>query len=407
MMTGSLRSAIALADMKRDIKTLYNLPAEVRFCKKCTVSNQRPRITFDEHGVCSACSYAEFKRKVDWERREAELDVLCNRFRKKKGYDVLVPCSGGKDGGFTAHMLKKRHGMRPLTCTWGANLYTGIGWKNLENFISVGGFDNVMSRPSGEVNRKMARLAFEHMGDPFQGFIYGQANYPLHVALQYDVPLIMYGENGEVEYGGDMKNAYKPTRDITDYNKHYFSGIPPEEWVKYDISERDLEPYMGPPIEAVRKAGIEMHFMGYYKFWDPQENFYYCAENYGFQPSQERTDGTYSKYASIDDKIDGMHYYLGYMKFGIGRTTSDTAHEIRDGKITREEGIALVKRFDGEFPMRHYKTFLDYCNLSEVEFERILDSWRADHIWERHGHNGEWKLRHPIWREHEDGKFAA
>lgn len=295
--------------------------------------------------------------------------------------------------------------MKPLTCTWGANLYTDIGWQNLENFISIGGFDNVMGRPSGEVNRKLTRLAFEYMGDPFQGFIYGQANYPLRAALQNDVQLIMYGENGEVEYGGDMKNAYKPTRDITDYNKHYFSGIPPEEWANHGISERDLEPYMGPPIDAVRQAGIEMHFMGYYKRWDPQENFYYCVEHYGFKPNPERNDGTYSKYASIDDKIDGMHYYLGYMKFGIGRATSDSAHEIRDGKITREEGIALVKKFDGEFPQKYYRTFLDYCSLSETEFERIVDSWRADHIWERKGHNGEWCLRTTLWEQ--DGYKVA
>jgi N-acetyl sugar amidotransferase len=383
--------------MQRDIKKLYNLPEKVVFCVRCTMSNQRPRISFDERGVCSACNYAVFKHTLDWAKREEELAVLCDRFRQKSGYDVLVPCSGGKDGGFTAHYLKKRHGMKPLTCTWGANLYTDIGWENLENFISIGGFDNILMRPRGEVNRKLVRLAFEHMGDPFQGFIYGQSNFPLRAALQNNIQLIMYGENGEVEYGGDMKNAYKPTRDITDYNKHYFSGIPPEQWSSHGISERDLEPYMGPPGDELRRAGIEMHFMGYYKMWDPQENFYYCVEHNGFKPNPERNEGTYSKYASIDDKIDGFHYYLAYMKFGIGRATSDTAHEIRDKKITREEGIALVKKFDGEFPRRYYKEFLEYCDMTEDECERILDSWRAEHIWERRGHNGVWELKCPIW----------
>lgn len=388
--------------MKRDIRKLYKLPEKVVFCKKCTMSNQRPRISFDEDGVCSACNYAVFKHTLDWEKREDELAALCERFRRKSGYDVLVPCSGGKDGGFTAHYLKDRHGMKPLTCTWGANIYTNIGWWNLENFISIGGFDNVLGRPSGQVNRKLTRLAFEHMGDPFQGFIYGQANFPLRAALQNNVQLIMYGENGEVEYGGDMKNAYKPTRDITDYNKHYFSGIPPEEWSKHGISERDLELYMGPPADEVRRAGIEMHFMGYYKMWDPQENFYYCVEHTGFEPNPERNEGTYSKYASIDDKVDGFHYYLSYMKFGIGRATSDTAHEIRDKKITREEGVALVKKFDGEFPRRYYKDFLEYCDMTESECESILDSWRGEHIWERRGHNGAWELRNPIYSTEEE-----
>lgn len=384
--------------MKHDVKTKYNLPEKVIFCKKCTISNQRPRITFDEHGVCSACNYSTFKRTLNWEEREAELAALCDRFRQKSGYDVLVPCSGGKDGGFTALYLKKRHGMKPLTCTWGANLYTQIGWDNLERFISIGGFDNVLSRPSGQVNRKLTKLAFEHLGDPFQGFIYGQTNFPMKVATQYGIPLVMYGENGEVEYGGNMKNAYKPTRDITDADEHYFSGIPPEEWVKHGLTERDLEPYMGVPIEKLHAVGVEIHFMGYYKFWDPQENFYYCVENYDFRPNTERNEGTYSKYASLDDKIDGMHYYLAYAKFGIGRTTSDSAHEIRDGKITREEGIALVKKFDGEFPRKNHQEFLDYCGMTDEESNRIIDSWRADHIWEQNS-TGQWQLKNPIWQE--------
>ncbi len=385
--------------MQRDIKAIYKLPEKVSFCKKCTMSNQRPRITFDEHGVCSACNYAEYKRTINWEKREDELATLCDRFRRKKGYDVLVPCSGGKDGSFTAHYLKTRHGMKPLTCTWAPNIYTDIGRENLENFIDIGGFDHVLGRPSGQVNRKLVRLAFEYMGDPFQPFIYGVINFPLHMALKYDVQLLMYGENGEVEYGGDMKNANRPTREITDHNGHYFSGIAPEEWVKHGLSERDLEAYMPPAASDLIARGCEIHFMGYYKFWDPQENFYYCVDNTGFKTNPERNEGTYSKYASIDDKLDGFHYHLGYMKFGIGRATSDSAHEIRDGKITREEGVALVRRFDGEFPQRYLKDFLEYAGIDEDEFNRVVDSWRADHIWERRGHNGNWELRTPIWEE--------
>lgn len=384
---------------KLTVQQRYKLPEKVQFCKKCTMSNQRPRITFDEHGVCSACNYAEYKRTIDWAKREAELDSLCNRFRRKSGYDVLVPCSGGKDGGFTAHYLKTRHGMKPLTCTWAPNIYTDIGFENLRNFVDVGGFDHILGAPNGQVNRKLVRLAFEHMGDPFQPFIYGVTNFPLKMALKYDVQLLMYGENGEVEYGGDMKNAEKPNRDVTDHDKHYFSGIPPEEWVKYGVSERDLEPYQAPAYGDLVKAGIEIHFMGYYKFWDPQENFYYCVQNTGFRPNPERSEGTYSKYASIDDKIDGFHYYLMYMKFGIGRATSDASHEIRDGKITREEGVALIKRYDGEFPSRFYKEFLEYAGITDSEFEAVCDAWRGEHLWERRGHNGEWVLNSPIWAQ--------
>jgi len=217
------------------------------------------------------------------------------------------------------------------------------------------------------------------------------------MAVKHSVQLIMYGENGEVEYGGNMKNAFRPTRDIEDHDDHYFSGLPPQFWTEHGVSESDLYPFMAPRFEDIRKNNTEIHFFGYYKFWDPQENYYYCREHTGFTPNTERSEGTYSKYASLDDQIDGFHYYLAYIKFGIGRTTSDTAHEIRDNKITRDEGIALIKRYDHEFPTKYYKEFLDFCSITDYQVQEVIDSWRSDHIWKRD--NNAWKLRKPIWEE--------
>lgn len=384
--------------MKRDLIKQYNLPSKVHFCKKCTISNQRPRITFDENGVCSACNYAEYKRsKIDWHQREAELVDLCSRYRKRSGeYDVIVPCSGGKDGSFVAHMLKYKYGMNPLAVTWAPLKATELGRKNLDAFIASG-FNHILGTPNPQVTRKLTNLAFTHLGDPFQPFIYGQTNFPLHMALKHNVQLIMYGENGEVEYGGSMKNAFRPTRDIEDHDDHYFSGLPPQFWTEHGVSEADLYPFMSPKFEEIKRNNTEIHFFGYYKFWDPQENYYYCRENTGFTPNIERSEGTYSKYASLDDQIDGFHYYLAYIKFGIGRTTSDTAHEIRDGKITREEGIALIKRYDHEFPRKYFKEFLDFCSITDEQVQEVIDSWRSDHIWSKDG--GDWKLRKPIWEE--------
>ncbi len=384
--------------IKRDVVRQYNLPLEVKYCKKCTVSNQRPRITFDGDGVCSACRFADFKRQqIDWAERERELVDLCNRHRRGNGdYDVIVPCSGGKDGGFVAHQLKHKYNMNPLTVTWAPLRATEIGRQNLDAFIASG-FDNVLGTPNGRLTRKLTRLSTQYLGDPFQPFIYGQTNFPLHMAVKHHVPLIMYGENGEVEYGGDMKNAFRPTRDIQDHDRHYFSGMPPEFWIEHGIGTGDLKPFMAPPYEEIAANKTEIHFLGYYKFWDPQENFYYCREHTGFTPNPERSEGTYSKYASLDDRVDGFHYFLGYIKFGIGRTTSDAAHEIRDGKIDREEGIALVKRYDGEFPQKYYPEFLEYIGLSDDEFQEVVDSWRSDHLWHRTATG--WELRHAVWHE--------
>ena len=383
----------------KDTQNRYNLPSEVKYCTKCTVSNQRPRITFDERGVCAACQYAEFKKtKINWEERDKELKELCDKHRKNDGsYDVIVPSSGGKDSAFVAYQLKYKYGMTPLTVTWSPHLWTQDGFDNFQAHIHIGGFDNVLGTPNGAVHRKLTKISFEVLGDPFQPFIYGQTHYPMQMALQHNVALIMYGENGEVEYGGSMKNAFTPNRDWrTDHKEHYFSGLAPEDLLDHGISSNDILPYMAPDSDQLETLGLDIHFFGYYKKWVPQELYYHAVEHTGFKPRYARNEGTYSKYASFDDQIDGFHFYLSYVKFGIARATADTAHEIRDGHISREEGIDLIKRFDGEFPHEHFKVFLEYCNITEEYYHEVIDSWRPPHLWGKI--NGKWELKYPIWK---------
>lgn len=383
--------------MKRDLIKLYNLPNQVKFCTKCVMSNQRPRITFDEKGVCSACNFSIVKKnQIDWKDREKQLVNLCDLYRKNSGeYDVIVPCSGGKDGGFVAHQLKYKYGMNPLAVTWAPLKATQIGRKNLDAFISSG-FNHILGTPNPVVTRRLTYLSFKFLGDPFQPFIYGQTNFPLQMAIRHNVSLIMYGENGEVEYGGDMKNAMRPDRDVEDHDKHYFSGLPPEFWIEKGLTESELFPFKAPKFEDVKKNRTKIHFFSYYKYWDPQENYYYCQENTGFSANSERSEGTYSKYASLDDEIDGFHYYLSYIKFGIGRATSDASHEVRDGKIDRDEAITLVKKYDHEKPTKYYKEFLEFCSITNEEVNEIIDSWRSDHIWKLV--EGEWVLRKSVWQ---------
>lgn len=383
---------------KRDVVKQYDLPLEVRFCARCVISNQRPRIRFDEQGVCSACRYAEKKaRTIDWAKRDRHLQELCDRYRRPDGYfDVVVPGSGGKDSAFVAHELKTKYGMHPLNVTWAPHLYTDVGWKNLQAFIHSG-HDNILGTPNGKVHAQMTRFAYEHLGDPFQPFVYGQKSFPLSIATRFNIPLVMYGENGEVEYGGEGKNEENPTHNIDeDLLRHYWSGLPPEFWTDFGIRKQDLHYYLPPPTADMMRVGVQCHFFGYYRRWIPQENYYYCAENTGFQANPDgRSEGTYSKYASLDDKTDGFHYWMAYVKFGIGRCTSDAAHEIRDGHITRDEGVALVRRYDGEFPEKYFQTFLEYTGLTEAQFWAAADSWRSPHLWEREA--GEWKLKHKVF----------
>lgn len=377
---------------KRDVQKLYDLPTEIEFCRKCVISNQRPRIGFDENGVCNACNYFEKKKsKIDWDQRDRELRDLCDRHRRNDGrFDVIVPSSGGKDSAVVAHQLKFEYGMNPLTVTWAPHIYTDIGWQNFQGLIHSG-IPNLLGTPDGRVHRRLTRDCLIELGEPFQPFIYGQVSFPIQIAVGYDVPLIMDGENGEVEYGGDDSSS-EDGFSVEEEIKYWFSNCPVERWLEEGYSREDLNYYYPPAVERIHDVGIRRQFFSYYKNWLPQSNYYYAAEHTNFKANPDgRSEGTYSKYASLDDKVDGFHFYLMFMKFGIGRATSDAAHEVREGLITRDEAVALVRRYDGEFPEKHSREFLTYCGLSDEEFWQICDSWRADHVWKREG--DDWQLR--------------
>lgn len=392
--------------MKKLDKQLDSQPKEVKFCVRCVVSNQRPRITFNAEGVCSACNYIWRKHhQIDWKKREEELAALCERYRSKDGsFDVVVPGSGGKDSSYTAHLLKEKYGMHPLVVTWAPFEYTDIGWKNFQNFVRSG-FTVLTCFQNGILHRKLSRVAFELKGDAWEPFTFGQKAFAFQMALKFGIPLIFYGENGEAEYGGSIKDANKPFETIEDWEEVHFkgtgvdklaeAGLEMDIFKKGEIEPKTFDLYRQPDLSAIKKLGAQMHWLSYYKKWVPQENFYYAQKHTGFTVNEDgRSEGTYSKYASLDDRADGFHYYLAFIKFGIGRATSDAAHEIRDGHITREEGVALVRRYDGEFPKKNFPWFLDYLGITEEHFWKVIDSYRPPHLWEKV--NGEWKLKHQV-----------
>ena len=334
---------------------------------------------------------------------------MLDQHRRTDGsWDVIVPSSGGKDSGFVAHKLKYEYGMNPLLVTWSPLQYTDVGIQNFRS-LCESGFVNIKATPNGKIHRKLARLSFEEFGDAFHVFVLGQVFFPSHMALRFGIQLIFYGENGELEYAGDPDSVDKPFKDIIgdeNWLKGYLKGTTMDELLEYaylnkdyidkkDISDADLTFYKAPSIEEMKAKKISKnYYFNYYHKWTPQENYYYCVENTGFKPNPERTEGTYSKYASLDDKMDGFHYYLRYIKFGLGRCMEDAAHEIRDSHITREEGVALMKRYEGEFPQKYFKEFLDYLDITEEHFWEVVDAWRAPHLW--HKTKNEWELKFPI-----------
>lgn len=393
------------------MKTLFGLPETVLFCKLCTISNQRPNSEVEfthtietqkktihfEDSVCDACRLAEQKKDIDWEIREIQFKKLCDRFRKNNGeYDVLVPGSGGKDSVYAAHMLKEQ-GMNVLTCTWSPHIYTPWGRANHDAWIQE--FDNILVTPKGNTHRLLSRLAVDNLLHIFQPFVLGQKNLAPKIAAAHGINLVMFGEN-ESEYGNPISDAGKSRRDAKYYSdidksQIYLGGVSLDEIMqKYKVPLSDLNLY----LPASFNEDIEVHYAGFYRKWHPQGAFYFATEH-GFKPSPERTPGTYSKYNSIDDMADDLHYFGTYIKFGIGRATYDSAQEIRSGDLTREEGVALVKRYDGEYPTRFEQEIFDYLNLpgfpkyDRESFLAHCEKFKSPHIWA-----GD-KLRHTVYAQ--------
>jgi N-acetyl sugar amidotransferase len=404
----------------------FGLPVEVKFCKICCMTNQRPcsvneyehtrhskkqTIEFDNEGICAACRNKEKQHQtVNWNQREDELKELCARYRKTDGsYDCIVPGSGGKDSVYASHLLKYKYGMHPLTVTWSPHLYTDIGWKNFQAWIHKGGFDNYLFTPNGRVHKLLTRLAVQNLLHPFQPFILGQKTFVAKMCAQFNIPLAFYGEMpGEYGTSTGVQNADEKKfgdKAGTGFSKDMYGGKKAEEIYlggmqvkdilkEYKLTLNDVLAYLPLQYQEFQKKQIDIYYLGYFIKWDPQECYYYSVDNVGFEANPVRTEGTYSKYNSLDDRIDGFFYYSSFIKFGMGRTMQDAAQEVRNKKITTDEAKALIKKYEGEFPQRYYKEFLEYIEMTDEEFKKLCDEFRSPHLWTQK--NGEWKLRHTV-----------
>ncbi|MFM8775478.1 MAG: N-acetyl sugar amidotransferase, partial [Actinomycetota bacterium] len=343
----------------------------------------------DDLEICDACRMTEKKAEINWAERDAQLRELCDKHRSRDGsYDCLVPGSGGKDSFVAAHMLKYKYGMHPLTVTWAPHVYTEWGWRNFQRWIHAG-FDNYLCTPNGRVHRLLTRLAVENLFHPFQAFILGQKSLAPKIAVLHQIPLVFYGEN-EAEYGnpiGDNDSAIRQWKYFSAPEKSsiFLGGTSVKDLTTdFGLEQVDLDPYLPANPADLKSLGIEVHYLGYYVKWHPQSCYYYAVEHGGFEASPERTPGTYSKYNSIDDRIDDFHYYTTFIKYGIGRATYDAAQEIRSGDINRDEGVALVQRFDGEFPTRFADEIFEYLSITEKEFPqaaKMFEQPRIDHAY--------------------------
>lgn len=427
--------ALFISGKDTNLPVYYGLPAKVKYCRMCVLSNQRPAsaveyrhdratkkltVPIDDEGICDACKIHKLKHgTIRWAEREAELRELCSKFRRNNGqHDCVVPGSGGKDSIYAAYLLKYKYGMNPLTVTWAPHIHTPWGWDNFQAWIHAG-FDNYLFTPNGLVHRLLTRIAVETLFHPFQPFIIGQKLFAPVMAAKLGIPLVFCGEP-EAEDGNPIADFGSAQQDwkyfaSDDLDNVMLSGVPLGELKEcFGLSAKELAPYLPVDPSLLVEAGISVHYMGYYELWHPQSNYYYATDHTNFKAAPERTAGTYGKYSGIDDKMDDFHYYTTFIKFGIGRATYDAAQESRNQDLTREEAVALVQRYDGEFPDRFARECFEYMSIPEKEypvaskmfeqpvmdrayFDMLADHFRSPHLWKNTGEG--WHLREAVWHD--------
>ena len=355
------------------------MKTKVFWCKHCLNMSTRPRIEFDIRGWCNACVWTEEKKTLNWKLREEELIRTLEKFRSKDGgFDCIVPCSGGKDGSFVAYNLKHRYGMNPLAITIRPALSLKLGDKNLYNFIQSG-YNHIHISPNPKVIQILNKYGFIEKGFPYYGWLIAIHTAVIRTAFNFNVPLLFYGEDGEVEYGGSIENKNRSMYDINYMKRVYLEGG--YEKVLEDavndgiVSENDLYFFRFPKNEEVQKKNLSFTHWSYYENWDPYTNYLIAKEHCGLEEQNDTNSGTFTNFAQNDQALYSLHAYLMYLKFGFGRATQDAGIEVRRGSMSREQAINLVKLYDNQYPEHFIDIYLDYYQMTQKEFDDILEKW--------------------------------
>lgn len=364
------------------------------FCKNCVMPSTRPRIEFDERGFCNACVWSEEKKTlVDWEGRWKRLEQMCDKYRKKDGFDCIVGVSGGKDGSYVAYALKHRMGMNPLAVTVTVPLAMEVGDSNLHRFIESG-YDHMKVTANPLVQREYNRIGFVDQGRPLWGWQINLQVVLLRVALALRIPLIMYGEDGEVEYGGSSESKNRPSYDVGYAIRVYLSGNDPDAFVRRmagRFSERDLSWWRYPDAAQIAEVQPVASHWSYFENWDPYEHYVAAKQHCGLQERETASVGTYTNFAQTDTSLFDLHMYFAFLKFGFGRCSQDVGIDIRRGAMSRKQAVELVKIYDHMPPPEEYVAkYLDYFGLTRAQFQDVIDQHankailkKEDGIWVR------------------------
>jgi N-acetyl sugar amidotransferase len=341
----------------------------------------KPDLAFNEDGVCSACTAAMNKNNgIDWVKREKEFYEIINHYKLKNdqiGYDCLIPVSGGKDSTYQAYFMKEVCGLNPLCVCFETTNLTELGQRNIDN-ISKMGIDLIYFKKNYNVYKKMVVESFKRVGDEMWPNHIGIFTVPVNFAVKFNIPLIIWGENPQQEYGGPNLDSIKNTRLNRKWLEEFggLLGNRIQDMIGVDgITEKDLTPYFYPSDEDIEKVGVTGLFLGSYFFWDARKQLE-IVKKHGFSVKNDGpVEGTYTNYENLDEKMHGLHDYLKYVKYGFGRTTDHACIDIRNNRLSRKEGLELVKKFEGKYPHLSVNAFVEYSGLTKYEIDKIIDSY--------------------------------
>jgi len=383
----------------------------MEYCALCVYpANAKPAIIFDEQGVCSGCRYHESRKTIDWGHREKMLRQILEIYKQKarqagNSYDCIIPVGGGKDSHFQTHLMKNVYGMNPLLVTFNHAYNSPAGLRNLENLVYRSGCDLVRYTAGLDSVRRISRHMLETVGDLTWHYHAGIRTFPFQVAVKYNIPLIVWGEHGFAELTGivSLEDFVEFTRWTR--KEHDMRGYEPHDLIgKNGITLGDVAPYIYPSDEEIERTNVRGIYLSNFYTWDAKVQGEAMIKQWGFSPVAYERDRTFNLYAKIEDHANDVHDYLKYLKFGYGRATDDASMEIRHGRMTREEGIAMVKRYDAREPSS-LEYYCEFLGVSKSQFYALVDNQRDPGIWKRDA-AGIWVAqdsvdRHPIDASHD------
>lgn len=355
---------------------------KISYCSKCLFPETKPDLFFNDEGVCSACVAADHKdNSIDWRQREIDFNTIIDKYKKSPneiGYDCLIPVSGGKDSTYQAYFMKEVCGLNPLCVCFETTNLTEVGQANIDN-ISKMGIDVIYFKKNYKAYKSMVVEGFKRVGDEMWPNHLGIFTIPIHIAVKFNIPLVIWGENPQQEYGGpveSIENKHLNRKWLEEFGGLLGNRI--QDMVGVDgLTEKDLTPYFYPSDEDIDRVGVVGLFLGHYFFWDAQKQLE-IVKKHGFVVKEDGpVEGTYTNYENLDEKMHGLHDYLKYVKYGFGRATDHACIDVRNNRLTREEGLKLVKQYDGKYPNYGVDEFVKYSGMTKEEIDVILDSFTS------------------------------